>query len=79
MFNWLGKKRQDLVKFQIEGEFCAHCASKMEKELSKVEEIGQTKIDYETRTVFLPAAMRDQAQAIIEKIEPGVMLVRVDK
>ncbi|MEA5024577.1 hypothetical protein SDC9_20804 [bioreactor metagenome] len=78
MFNWFGKKK-DQVEFRIEGEFCEHCAAKMERELSKIVEIGQTKINYELKTISLPATMKDQAQAIMERIEPGVVLVRVDE
>ncbi|WP_041272732.1 heavy-metal-associated domain-containing protein [Desulfitobacterium hafniense] len=78
MFRWFGKKK-DRDEFQIEGEFCEHCAAKMERELSKIIEIGQTKINYELKTISLPATMKDQAQAIMERIEPGGVLVRVDE
>lgn len=78
MFGLFAKKKKDHVKFRIEGEFCEHCAAKMERELSQIEAIGQTKIDYALKTIFLPESMKEQAQAIMEKIEPGVVLVKVE-
>lgn len=78
MFGLFDKNRKGLVQFRIEGEFCEHCASKMEWELSKIEAFGPTKINYAKKTVFLPEVMKEQAQAIMEQIEPGVELVRVE-
>lgn len=67
------------VKYRIEGEFCANCSAKMERALSSTEGIGQTSINYATKTVFLLPRMREQAQTIMEQIEPGVKLVRVER
>ena len=78
MFGLFERKRKDLVKFRIEGEFCEHCAAKMERELSRIEAIGQTKINYDLKMVVLPESMKEQAQAIMEKIEPGVVLVKAE-
>ncbi|HHY27039.1 MAG TPA: cadmium-translocating P-type ATPase [Desulfitobacterium dehalogenans] len=66
---------EERVKYCIEGEFCANCSAKMERALSVTEGIGETTINYAMKTVFLPPGMVGQAQAIIEKIEPGVKLV----
>ncbi|SHN87086.1 heavy metal translocating P-type ATPase [Desulfitobacterium chlororespirans] len=68
---------QERVKYCIEGEFCANCSAKMERALSATEGIGETSINYAMKTVFLPPGTMGRAQAIIEKIEPGVKLVAV--
>lgn len=67
------------VKYRIEGEFCANCSAKMERALSSTADIGETSINYATKTVFLPPRMHDKAQTIMERIEPGVKLVRVER
>lgn len=69
---------EERVKYRIEGEFCANCSAKMERALSSTERIGETSINYAMKTVFLPPSMVNQAQAIMEKIEPGVKLVAVN-
>lgn len=63
------------IKYRITGEFCANCSAKMERALSATVGIGETTINYATKTVFLPPSMLNQAQAIMENIEPGVKLV----
>ncbi|BAE86420.1 heavy metal translocating P-type ATPase [Desulfitobacterium hafniense] len=69
----------DKIQYRIEGEFCPNCAAKMERVLSATEGIGETTINYATKTVYLPSSMLNQAQEIMEKIEPGVKLVPVEK
>ncbi len=65
---------EDRVKYRIEGEFCANCSAKMERKLSSTEGIGETTINYATKTVCLPPSRVVQAQDIIESIEAGVKL-----
>jgi len=72
-------KLEERVKYCIEGEFCANCSSKMERMLSSTEGMGETTINYATKTVFLPPSRVAQAQDIIEKIEQGVKLVPIEK
>ena len=69
---------EERVKYRIEGEFCVNCAAKMERTLSATAGIGETVINYAAKTVFLPPSAEEQAQEIMEKIEPGVKLVRVE-
>lgn len=54
---------EERVKYRIEGEFCANCSAKMERALSVTEGIGETTINYATKTVFLPSSRVVQAQA----------------
>ncbi|WP_407313461.1 heavy metal translocating P-type ATPase [Desulfosporosinus sp. SB140] len=68
---------EERVKYRIEGEFCANCSAKMERVLSATEGIGETKINFAAKTVFLPPSRVAQAQAIMEKIEAGVKLVPI--
>ena len=65
------------VKYCIQGEFCANCSAKMERVLSTTEGIGETTINYATKTVFLPPSRVLQAQGIMERIEAGVKLVPI--
>ncbi|MHB1404419.1 MAG: heavy metal translocating P-type ATPase [Desulfitobacteriaceae bacterium] len=69
---------EERVKYIIKGEFCANCSAKMERALSATAGIGETAINYATKTVFLPPSMLHQAQEIIENIEPGVKLVSIE-
>lgn len=69
------KPNDGRVKYRIEGEFCANCSAKMERALSTTEGIGETSINYITKTVLLPPDRMQQAQDIMEKIEPGIQLV----
>ncbi|WP_434510277.1 heavy metal translocating P-type ATPase [Desulfitobacterium sp. AusDCA] len=63
------------VKCRIEGEFCANCSAKMERALSNTEGYGETTINYVTKTICIPPSKIQEAQAIMEKIEPGIKLV----
>ncbi|MDR3602494.1 MAG: heavy metal translocating P-type ATPase [Desulfosporosinus sp.] len=69
--------KEERVKYRIEGEFCANCSAKMERMLSATEGIGETTINYATKTVFLPPLRVVQAQDIMERIEAGVKLVPI--
>jgi len=68
---------EERVKYRIEGEFCANCSAKMERMLSSTEGIGETTINYATKTIFLLPSRVVQAQEIMERIEAGVKLVPV--
>lgn len=65
------------VKYRIEGEFCANCSAKMERALSATEGYGETIINYVTKTIYLPPSKVQEAQVIMEKIEPGIKLVEL--
>jgi len=69
--------KEERVKYRIEGEFCANCSAKMERMLSATEGIGETTINYATKTVFLPPSRTVQAGDIMERIEAGVKLVPI--
>lgn len=71
------QQSSEKVKFRIEGEFCANCSAKMERALSATEGYGETSINYVTKTVYLPPAKLQEAQTIMEKIEPGIKLVEL--
>lgn len=73
------KKNNERVKYRIEGEFCANCCAKMERALGTTEGIGETSINFVTKTVYLPPDKMLQAQNIMEEIEPGVKLVAMQK
>jgi len=68
---------EERVKYRIEGEFCANCSAKMERTLSSTEGMGESTINYATKTVFLLPSRIAQAQDIMERIEAGVKLVPI--
>src|SRR5665648_362211 len=68
---------EERVKYRIEGEFCANCSAKMERSLSSTEGIGETTINFATKTVFLPPSRAEQAQDIMDRIEEGVKLIPI--
>ena len=72
-------KNNERVKYRIKGEFCANCCAKMERALGATEGIGETSINFIAKTVYLPPDKMLQAQTIMEKIEPGVKLVAMQK
>jgi Zn2+/Cd2+-exporting ATPase len=72
------EEKEVKVKYRIKGEFCVNCSAKMERALSATEGIGETSINFTTKTVFLPPKRMRQAQEIMEKIEPGVKLVPIE-
>ncbi|MHB8125406.1 MAG: heavy metal translocating P-type ATPase [Desulfitobacteriaceae bacterium] len=70
---------EELVKYRIEGDFCANCSAKMERALSEREGIGPTSINYASKTVMLPPSMANEAQYIMENIEYGIKLLPVER
>ena len=68
---------EERVEYRIEGEFCANCSAKMERTLSSTEGMGESTINYATKTVFLLPSRIAQAQDIMERIEAGVKLVPI--
>jgi Cd2+/Zn2+-exporting ATPase len=69
--------KEERVKYRIEGEFCANCSAKMDRMLSSTDGMGDTTINYATKTVSLPPSRVVQAQDIMERIEAGVKLVPI--
>ncbi|WP_088186717.1 heavy metal translocating P-type ATPase [Desulfosporosinus sp. FKA] len=74
-----GHNNQERLKYRIEGEFCPNCAAKMERILSSTKGFGETTINYAAKTVFLPPMLMDQAQEIMQGIEPGVKLAAIQE
>jgi len=65
------------VKYRIEGEFCPGCAAKMKRVLSARADIGETTINYATKTIFLPPGKVNEAEKIMNEIESGIKLVPI--
>ncbi len=66
--------------FILENLDCANCAAKMETEIGKLEGVESVSISFMTEKMVLKAqeeqmeGITAQAQAIIKKIEPDVVM-----
>lgn len=60
----------------LEGLDCANCAAKIERELSKIPGLEEVKVNFATKMVELPPEKIKEAQAAINRVEPGVKLLR---
>ena len=66
------------LKYLIEGLDCASCAAKMEATMHK-EGISYASVNFASKSVLLMQKDFAKAQEIIERIEPGVILVLANK
>ena len=68
--------------FKMEDLECAHCAAKMEADISKLEGVNNASISFMTAKLVLDAQddlfdqILDQAQAICRKYEPDCTILR---
>ena len=68
--------------FKMEDLECAHCAAKMEADISKLEGVNSASISFMTAKLVLDAQddlfdqILDQAQAICRKYEPDCTILR---
>lgn len=62
------------MRYILEGLDCANCANKLESELRKHQGLEDVCVNFATRSVDLPPERFEEAQKIIERVEPGVTL-----
>lgn len=67
------------MHYLLEGLDCPHCAAKIERELNKIEGIGPVSVNFAAKSLHLDPSHAPAAQAIIERIEPGVKLVPLEQ
>ncbi|KKO55461.1 heavy metal transporter [Paenibacillus sp. DMB20] len=66
--------------FKLEGLDCANCAAKLERAVSKIEDVSKATVSFMTSKLVLEAAddkfdsVVEQAKATIKKVEPGVVV-----
>ncbi len=61
------------TSFEIEGMTCAvGCAATIEKKLSKLEGVGEAKVDFETKTATVTYDITKQSQESLTKIVENV-------
>lgn len=69
-------------KFILEGLDCANCAAKMEREINKLDGVMNANINFMTTKMLIEAeddkmsVIIDNAEKIIKKIEPDVIIKR---
>ncbi len=63
------------AKFRLNGLDCASCAVNIETALKKSSLFGEVTVNFATETLALSRGRLDEAQRIIDKVEPGVKLV----
>lgn len=62
-------------KFTLQGLDCANCAAKIETAVQRETGLAEVGINFSTRSIFLPPEQAQKVQGIIDRIEPGVVLV----
>lgn len=68
--------------FKLEGLDCAHCASKIEEKISKLEGIKSATVNFMTTKLTLESANEDieevikKAKKLINEIEPDINIVK---
>ena len=68
--------------YRLENLDCAHCASKMEQAIAKLEGVESVSVSFLTQKLILKAAeeqiesIMDQAVQICKKIEPDCVIRR---
>jgi len=73
-----GTSGGDWVKYELDGLNCASCAAKIERTIRTELKLPAVSLNFATRSIKLPFVATDEAQAIIDRIEDGVTLVRSD-
>ena len=69
-------------RYLIEDLCCANCAAKMEENIRKIEGVNSANVNFLTQKLTLDAdearldSILDEAERIIQKIEPDCVLVR---
>ncbi len=74
----ISELQSEQAKYLIEGLDCASCAAKMETTMHK-EGISYASVNFASKSVLLMQKDIAKAQEIIERIEPGVLLVLANK
>ena len=68
--------------FKLQDLDCANCASKMECDINKLEEVNKANISFMTSKLVIDSdaedfdAVLDKAQSICSKYEPDCVIVR---
>lgn len=67
------------AKFTLQGLDCASCAAKIEVAVQREMGLSDAAINFAARTIFLPPQYAPKVQEIIDRIEPGVVLVAAEE
>jgi Cd2+/Zn2+-exporting ATPase len=70
----MGKK----IRYLLEGLDCAGCAAKIESELRKVKGLENTKVNFVVKSLELPAELIKKAREVISKVEPEIVLKKIE-
>lgn len=62
------------MRYLLDGLNCPNCAAKIEAEIKKIPGLEQVELNFATKTIDLPPGYEQEVQAIIERIEKGVVL-----
>lgn len=69
--------------FKLEGLDCAHCASKIEEKISKLEGVKSATVNFMTTKLTLESVNEDieevikKAKKLINEIEPDINIVKL--
>ncbi|NLG86893.1 MAG: cadmium-translocating P-type ATPase [Firmicutes bacterium] len=63
------------MRYVLAGLDCAGCAAEIERELQKIAGLENTTVSFTTRTIELPSELAATAQAVIDRVHPGLILV----
>ncbi len=66
------------MKYLLQGLNCAHCAGKIEKEISQIPGLSDVTINLATMSLNLEPSFADEVQKIADRVEPGVRLIAIE-
>ncbi len=66
------------MRYYLQGLDCPSCAAKIEANLNELDEKREVNVNFGNNTVELDPELQEQAQDIIDNIEPGVKLIPKD-
>lgn len=74
----LEREGENTVRCSLDGLDCANCAAKIESELRKIQGLEHTQVNFAAKSVELPVELLKRAQDVIARIEPEVMLRKIE-
>lgn len=66
-------------RYRIEGLDCAQCANEIETALRRIDGFDGASVSFATESIVIPSGRRDQAQEVVDRVEPGARIIDGDK
>lgn len=67
------------MKYVLQGLNCVHCAGKIEQQINQIPQLKGVKINLATMSLQLEPTYENEVQKIVDGVEPGVILMPVER